>query len=196
MSKTKLFILFFELSATANAQSFGKGQKDINIGIGLGSTYYSNTYNTNVPPLSFSYEVGITDDISLGGYFSFASASYKFTSSEFCNGGGPPVWYNYTDEYKYSYTILGLRGAYHLAKFIPHDNLDVYGGIMLGYDIVHVNYTSTSVCTGHYSAYGAASEVAFSFFLGTRYRFNDKLGIFGELGYGLSYLTIGLSIKM
>ena len=37
--------------------------------------------------------------------------------------------------------------------------------------------------------------VVFSAFGGCRYRFNDHVGIYGELGYGISYLNIGVNFK-
>jgi len=198
MKKTTLITSFIVLCTIANAQSFVKGQKDINIGIGFGTSFYSSTYNSTIPPLSFSFDVGITDEISLGGYLGFAGASWRYTSTEWCNipGSGGPNFYNYTDEYNYTYNIVAMRGAYHFAEFIPHDNLDVYGGLLLGYNIVRYKFSTTSACAGHISSSGSGSAGVFSIYGGMRYRFNEKFGIFAELGYGISYVTIGLSIKM
>ena len=66
------------ISMATKAQSFQKGQTDINIGIGLGNTFIDGSYRNYLPPLSISAEYGITNDVSLGGYFGIAGASYTY----------------------------------------------------------------------------------------------------------------------
>ena len=198
MKKIILLVLTMFVVSTINnlsAQSFNKGQTDINIGIGLGNTIITSGATNVLPPLSLSVEYGITDDISVGGYFGITGASYSYSGWENCGKGSDQY---YIDTYKWSFYIIGARGAYHFGHFIKVDKLDVYAGLMLGDDIAHFSYSTTSTCSDHIgfissSTYGG---FVFSIYAGARYRFTDHFGAFLELGYGITYLNIGLNIKL
>lgn len=162
--------------------TFNKGDKVVNIGIGLGSTLYTGSYYTStVPPLSVSFEQGVKDNIfdkgvlGVGGYLGYSSYKYKIMD-----------W-----GYKYSDIIIGARGVFHyplLAK------LDTYTGLMLGYEILTNKEFGD---WGDGSPYKAASGgIAWSWYVGGRYYFTDKFAAMAELGYGISYLTLGVSIKL
>jgi hypothetical protein len=193
------FAIIFSSVLNSNAQSFVKGQKDLDIGLGLGNNFYSYYGNRTsaLPAIGLSFDYGITDDISLGGYLGFAGATWTYSGTDYCNHGvGNGGWYNYTDTYKWTFTIIGVRGAYHFAKLIPNDKIDLYAGLMLGDDFAHESYSTTAPCSDHVAFYTSTlGGFAWSGFLGCRYRFNDHAGIFGELGYGISYLTIGFNYK-
>ena len=92
--------------------------------------------------------------------------------------------------------ILGIRGAYHFGRFINIEKLDVYAGLMLGNDFAKDSYSTNSQCPYHqeYMSRSYGGGVA-SLFVGARYRFTNHVGIFGELGYGISMLNIGLNLK-
>lgn len=193
---TYILSLAFMLSSTfaSEAQSFKNGQNDVNIGIGFGNTltYYGGA--SVIPPLSISVDHGITDAISLGGYLAYTGAHLSLSGTEWCNHNFG--YYNYTDTYSWSDFVIGFRGAYHFAKFIPVDKLDVYAGLMIGFDIEHSSYSTTANCPDHTYVNGVGTSAAvFSAYGGARYRFNDKFGIFGELGYGIAILNLGLNIK-
>ena len=167
------------LGTAANAQMFQKGQIDLNLGVSIGSTLSGSGagYSTSLPPLSASVDYGVTDKISVGGFLGYASSKFKYA------GFGTDY------EYKYTYTVFGVRGAYH---FDLTEKLDTYAGAMLGYNIVSV--TASGDAAVGFAA--AASAPALGAFLGARYRFTEKIGAFAELGYGLGYLTLGLNVKL
>lgn len=48
--KNMLACLLVIAPAFTNAQSFAKGQKDLNFGIGFGNVFYSSTYNSTIHP--------------------------------------------------------------------------------------------------------------------------------------------------
>jgi hypothetical protein len=64
---------------------------------------------------------------------------------------------------------------------------------MLGYDIVSAKSFGTM---GTYAGSATASGLAYSWFLGGRYYFNEKFAGLLELGYGISYITVGLAIDI
>ncbi len=187
-----LVLLAFN-SSDIHAQSYQKGQVDLNLGLGLGNTFIDAGTYSALPPISLAVEYGITNDISLGGYLAFAGATYKYSAWENCPHLGD---YYYTDTHSWTYTIVGIRGAYHFGRFIKIDRLDVYAGLMLGNDFAKETYSTTSQCPDHFEyvsrTYGGGVA---SLFGGVRYRFTDHLGVFGEVGYGISLLNVGLNIK-
>lgn len=173
----KLFLLVAVLAFSAlsmNAQSiFAKGDKVVNLGVGLFSYLGDSGYKTTIPPISASFETCIKDNLfneksSLGVGAYAAYAGQKYDSGEF--------------DWKYSYIILGARGALHY-QFV--DKLDTYAGLMLGYNIASV------------SGDGAASAGGFTYSLyaGARYSFSEKFAAFAEVGYGIAAIELGISFK-
>ncbi len=170
----KTFILlamaFFGFMSVSQAQ-FEQGQKDANIGIGLGATF--GTGSVQLPPVSFSLDYGFNDNISIGGYVGYSSFKEEVMS-----------W-----SWKYTYIIVGVRGAYHLALV---DKLDTYAGVMLGYNIASAKFAGSHNGIPEPKVGG----IAYSGFVGARYHFGDKFGVFGEVGYGIALLNLGLTLKL
>jgi hypothetical protein len=177
MKKNLLLLVAVSFSLTqlfAQESTFNKGDKVINLGIGFGSTYYGSIYGSHSPALSGSFEVGIKDNIlekgsiGIGGYAGYSSAKYA------------SYW-------KTTNFLIGARGSFHYPLV---EKLDTYTGLLLGYNIFSTKYYST------YNVGGSASSIAFAWFAGARYYFNDKFAGMAEIGYGIAYLTIGVSLKL
>lgn len=173
-----LFVLSF--SELMNAQLFSKGDNVINLGIGVPSYLGGNGYETKLPLISGSYEYGLFDDllegkasIGVGGYLAYTANRFKYAG----NRG-----------YDYSYLIIGPRAAFH---YNPIENLDTYGGLLLGYNIV------SSSSYGDASDRPANNESGFipAIYVGARYYFMNNIAAFAEVGYGLSLVEVGLSFK-
>lgn len=172
MKKTILYLC--ALVFTANlcvAQEFNVGTNVISGGIGLGGNFGSYNTSTQTPGFSINYERGIWDAgpgvVSLGGYVGTKTYKYKYSNS--------------VD--KWSYTIVGVKGAYHYNGF-EVENLDVYGGVLLSYNVLS------------YSGLGSyGSRAGVTGFLGGRWYFTDSLAVFAEAGYGVAYLTLGISFR-
>lgn len=167
-------------SVSAQDPTFVKGDKVLNVGIGLGNALYIGTYyHMQVPPVSASLEFGVKDgviekgSIGVGGYLGYSS--YKWDYS----GWG----------YKYSNFIIGVRGAFHYPLV---NKLDTYVGLLLGANIVSSKEFGTPV---GYDYSASSSGLAWSGFLGGRYYFTDKFGVMAELGYGITYLNLGIALK-
>jgi len=170
---SSLFVLAFMLVSVQSFAQYKKGDKLLNAGIGLGAYYGGGI------PLGASFEVGVTDEISVGAQADFYTWGYNF-------GGG----------YRYRYTFLpiGVRGSYHVNELLNLgvDNLDLYGGLSLGYYIS--SYRDNSGYSGFYdNAYG--NRVFLGVHIGGRYYFKPNLGAFAEVGYGVAPLKIGVAFK-
>ena len=175
--KKFVFVLAFALiGLTYNAQAqYEKGQIDANLGVGFGASFA--TGSVSLPPVSFSLDFGINDNISLGGYVGYSSSSEDFSGF-----GGNYSW-------KYTYIIVGARGAYH---FDLVDNMDTYAGLMLGYNVATVKYDGPS---GNLFGTPSAGGIAYSAFFGARYHFGESFGVYGELGYGIAIFNVGVTMK-
>ena len=174
-------------TTTTRAQFFEKGTNVVSAGIGLGGHFGSYTYGSQTPGLSVQYERGIWDVggpgvISLGGYAGIKS--YKYSGS---SGG-------YHFDEKWNYTVIGARSAYHY-NALNNDKFDVYGGLMLSYNILSYKYSDNSGSSVFKGSGSYGSNLGFSAFVGGRYLFTDNIGAFAELGYGVSYLTLGVAFK-
>jgi hypothetical protein len=166
----------------AQENLFLKGEKVLNIGIGLGSTLYAGSYFTGTfPPLSISFEKGIADEIlekgviGVGGYLGYSAYKYEYFD-----------W-----GYKYSDIILGARGSFHYPLL---EKLDTYTGLLAGYELIlHSEFGSYE---GSNPLNAAGGGIVWSWYVGGRYYFSEKMAAMAELGYGISYLTLGISIKL
>ena len=176
-----LFIAIFALTQmSAQEPIFVKGDKVLNLGIGLGTTLYTGSYyHMTVPPISASLELGILDgiidkgSIGVGPYVGFASYKWEYS------GWG----------YKYSNIIIGARGNFHY-PFI--DKLDTYTGLLVGFNVVTSSEFGTPV---GYDYSASSSGIAWSWFIGARYYFTDNIAGMVELGYGIAYLNLGVALK-
>ena len=185
MKKLFAFILVALLSIPvmqAQESMFNLGDKVVNLGIGLGSTLYSGTYYTRgFPPVSISYEQAIKDEIldkgviGIGGYLGYTSYKYDYL------GWG----------YKYSNIVIGAGGFFHYPLI---DKLDTYIGVLLGYNIASAKEFGDYPGGWDYSS--TSGGFVFSGFVGARYYFTEKFAAFAQVGYGIAYLTLGVSIKL
>ncbi|HBC79370.1 MAG TPA: hypothetical protein DEO60_15905 [Bacteroidales bacterium] len=176
-----LVVLSFSLvQLKAQEPTFVKGDKALNLGIGLGSTLYSGTYyKASVPPVSASLEVGVADNIlekgviGVGGYLGFSSYKYEYSNSG----------------WKTSNIIVGARGNFHYPLV---EKLDTYTGLLLGYSILSHKYFGIY---GDEDYSGSSSGLQWAWFVGGRYYFKENFAAMLELGYGVAYLNLGIALK-
>jgi len=174
---TKVLVVFFVLfgfswGASAQDEAFNKGDKVVHVGIGLGNFISYSGYSIKVPPISGSFEYGILDlfdgrgAVGVGGYLGYTSFGNKVNS-----------------KWTVSDLIIGPRGTFHY-QFV--DKLDTYAGLMVGYDIVSYSHTDSDLSgSGFYP----------TFFAGARYYLIDNFAVWGEVGYGVSPLQLGVAYK-
>jgi len=161
------FLFCAVLSIGVNAQNtFSKGDKVVNLGVGLGSTF---SHGSSIP-ISGSLEVGIKDQLfdeksslGIGGFAGFASEKWL--------------------DVRWTYILVGVRGALHYQLV---NKLDTYAGLMVGYNIASVSSDYVGASAGGFTV---------PFFIGGRYYFSNNIGAFAELGYGIAYLNLGVSFK-
>lgn len=169
-----LVLCLLVVGTSFSQKVFKEGISNLNLGIGYG---FAGIYgDMTIPPISASFDYGASDNVSVGGLIGYTSSEQKYTWG--------------TDEYgwKYSYIVIGVRGAYH---FDLGEKFDPYVGGLLGYNVVSVS----DIGTAPYGYSASGSFMAFGFYLGGRYYVSDNLALFGELGYGVGYINAGVSFK-
>lgn len=134
---------------------------------------------STVPPISISFEYIINSSLfdGKGALGIGAFAGYYSSKKE------------YDADNKNSRLIIGPRGYFHYALA---EKFDTYGGILLGYkndvnkyrDYLNKEVTSTS------------GKETLNLFAGCRYFFNDKIAGMAELGWGISIITVGVTVKL
>lgn len=181
---TKIIIALFAVALlassqiTVKAQAFENGSMVANAGLGFGWYNYSYGFGvSSFPALSLSLEKGVKEldfgVLSIGGIAGFKHGSWK----------GFGIDGSYND------IVVAARAAVHI-DLLKMENVDTYGGAALGIRAHNENYP--------YSAYVNDDYVRplWGLYAGGRYYFTDKLAGFGEVGFGLGYLTLGLSYKI
>lgn len=176
-------------------QAFQKGNGVLNIGMGLGGyvRYWGGGYSST-PYFNVSFDYGVYDfedpknlSIGIGAYLGYKSVSYTWYDAWWDKQGRLHI--NEPVKQTWTYINFGIRPSVHYSF---DDKAQVYGGFGLGYVNVSYKYSHPD-----YYYYGGSygSYVGITLFAGGRYYFSKSLGAFAELGYGLSYLNLGISLK-
>jgi len=187
------FALLVITLTTATAQQFTKikkGDLDLAAGLGLVSTFAADHGKTIVPPASLRLDYRVAKQFSLGAYAAFSTTESPITTQP--NGS--------VELFETDYTIVGIRAAAHGN---PRDNWDIYGGFLIGYNILSVKHTIITPSTDRNPGdvqpsftRPAKNQLTYSAFVGATYYFKKNVGAFAELGYGISLLNAGLQIKL
>jgi hypothetical protein len=129
--------------------------------------------------LGVNGEIAYNDRIGIGAWLDTWSYGDSYTTV-----GGNYDW-------DVRYIALAGTGAYHFpVKSTP--KLDPFLGLALGYYVVNSKADGFAGVT--YA--GSASRVFLGAFGGARYAFKENLSGVARLGFGASYLTVGLDLKM
>lgn len=163
--------LVFSASFASAQARYDKGDVLLNAGIGLG--YY---FAGGVPLLA-SVEFAVSDVITVGPYLGYTSYNYGFSGSR----------------WRYTFLDIGARASYHFSELfeIRNEKVDIYGGAFLGF--VVSSYSGDNF-SGYNDPY--AGGVRLGIHAGARYFFSEKVAGYGELGYGLAPLSLGLTFKL
>lgn len=160
-------ILLGFCALNANAQNvIQKGTNLGSVGVGMDYSTYGGQ-SAGIFTISGAYDHGL-------------SGSLWDENSALTLGG-----YLSVSTWKYSTNFaIGPRLGLHY-HFIPQ--LDTYVSLMLGYShtTVRTDYITKEYVSGGGFSWGGH--------LGVRYMFQPNIGIFGEVGYGISLLNIGAS---
>ncbi len=180
---------------------FDESTHIINLGVGFGSRSYHAIYSGNgntygiTPAFSFSYEQALPKKLGpgylgIGAYGGFQHEYYNYDYDYTYNGGN-----KYYYHHSWNYYMIAARAAYHW-DVLNSKNAEVYAGAIIGVRFQTSNYeTNDPGKNDPYSYHESVAYPAYSVFAGARWYFSQHVGLFGEVGYGISYVTGGLSFK-
>ena len=171
-------LLVIAVSLSFSQMAYKMGDQVVNLGIGLGG--FAGSYGSGSVAITGGYEYGVTENISLGGVLGYSSSTDTY-------------WGDYG--WKYTYILIGARGAYH-ADLFHNPKIDTYGGLLVGYNIVSNSVTGTAPYYGYIGSSASASYLEFGLFVGGRYYFDPHWAVQAELGYGLGIFNIGVAYKL
>jgi hypothetical protein len=187
------------LKDDSGAKCFDENTKVLNTGVGAGSGYYRGykgagySYRSS-PAFSITYEQALPKKLGpgylgLGAYLGYQSASSRYNNAYY-NGS----FYYY--EHKWRSFFVAARGAYHL-DFLNSERAEVYAGVIAGLRIQTYSYdTNNPDPYSDYRLKEGSAYPAVAGFIGARWYFVQNIGVYAELGSGISYGTIGFSFKL
>lgn len=178
-----ILIAVFSLVSIANSQNiFVKHDKVVNVGVGMIKNLHVGKNNNGsdfIPHITTSFEYCIADSlfdekssIGVGGYFGYATYKKEHTGTA----------HNQSSVNTRSF-IFGGRGTIHY-QFI--NRLDTYAGLVIGYNKVIDNREMSR---------SSVKARGWSLFVGAKYYIINNVAITCELGYGISVLDLGVTLK-
>lgn len=186
------FVLFTMLSSAVYGQKnlFDKGSFNLNLGYGLVPTFVADGGISNVPPINLRLGYAITENFNLSGYFGYSATTSK--SNLYSDG--------LVTEFQNDFLMIGIRGEIRSRR---SERFDLYGGFMLGYNQPFVN----EVAVGSGEAIvrdpkgprrfnEPTGQLLYSGFIGGTMYATRNIGLFAEVGYGISLANLGVSFKL
>jgi len=183
-------VSLFIVTIASHAQPLTFEKQDIGIGIGVPSMN-DNSYTSQSPAITLRYEYGLSDKIGIGyigvgGLLSIAGGEYTNT------------YFSSNPSVDFSQTLIGPRAAYHfdmveLTNNKEWSNIDVYSGAFVGLKFESAKYENPN--TGK-RIKDRKTKLATDIFAGIRYGFTQNIGVFAEIGFGVSYFSVGASWRL
>lgn len=177
--------LFLTFSINVQSQSHrNRPIAELQAGIGLIPTYFKDNSKAVTLPLSFQAAWRVKPRYSLGVIAGYSQTDFQMQAI----GDALPV------QLANTYQMAALRGAVHTR----HDERwEAYGGIAIGIQQTQIDVISGDISTikKHRRIPESATKFYYSGFVGGRYRLTPSVGVFGELGWGASLVTVGVSYR-
>ncbi len=192
-----LFLIIFLINEnTMFAQVFKKNINVLNLGVGIGDhlKYWGSGYHSS-PYFSIAFDRGIYDfpntknlSLGIGGYLGYRIISHVYTETWRDKNGN--VYYESVKK-TWTYTEFGIRPTIHYS--LEDVKAEIYGGMNIGYAIIKYKYKYNN--PNLYYSVSNDYTMRFGIMIGGRYYFSELFGIYTELGYGISYLNFGITLK-
>lgn len=193
MKNNKLFLalmIFLFGSQLMMAQKFpaptyNKGEFTINAGVGFLPTASSANVNSKIPPLSLAANYRVSKNASVGAFAAFASTSFRSNLPKHA------VIPRSSDSQQF---MVGARASVHYDV----NKTSFYGGLMLGYNQERMVTDIPVTMEDEIPMFPVVTKgkAIYSAFIGTQHMLTKNLGLYGEVGYGISIFNLGLSLKL
>ena len=156
------------------AQDF-KMSNYASLGIGIGTYEYGGTGI----PIVGNFEHKFSKKISAGLFVGYFQQNF---GSEVKNTN-------------YTYLLIGVKGAYHFNELLKITNpgIDIYAGLNLYYRRLRAKYKNIEYPDHDYKS--KAADLREGIFIGGRYLVGKNVGVFAEIGSGISPLQLGVTVN-
>ncbi|MCR9154520.1 MAG: hypothetical protein NXI09_10455 [Bacteroidetes bacterium] len=176
MKTFKFFVILFAFFGASNLQAqFKSGEIFGGASLGL---IPQGTGDFTIPPIGLMAEYAINKNMVGGFYAGYSSAENQ---SDIFNL-----------KWRDNFIIVGIRGSYNyeLVK-----NFDVYAGGFFGYSVASSVLIEGDWPLGTNLLGLAVNDTRIAAFVGARYLIDNRFGVFGELGYGISFINLGVTVN-
>ena len=150
-------------------------------------TFKGKDLSTPIPPLALTFDYRIKKNVATGIYLGYSLTEATLKKED--NGKAPAE-----DKYvNNNFFLLGLRLEGHYIR----GRTEFYGGAMLAY-----NFSDIKSNLEHYPEYtnirveNYSDVFTWTGHIGVRHLISNQLGLFAEIGYGVSLFVIGTSLKI
>jgi hypothetical protein len=191
MKKIIFIVLLLSLLGSLRAEAFQIGENRASFGIGFGWTNKVSINNsTHFPSPNAIIERSILPFknivfFSVGAQFGFHYGHHS--------GVLPILLTKYEQSWTSVYFVPRVVLYFHDWFIEEADdfpaNIDLYGGVGLGF-----NFLSHKIKSEGWSD-DSGFKLGYHFFVGGRYYFKKHASAFAEIGYGLSFLNAGITIR-
>ena len=191
------FLSFMSI-ATAYAEHFAFkiGENRASFGVGLGWTHsvrnYSGTFN--FPAASALVERSILPFRDFG--FLSVGAQFGFHHGH-RNHDATVALPSFRESWTTFYFVPRLALYFH-EVFHPDDfpeNIDLFVGVGLGFRHLSQRFTNDITPEGAARDMNTGFLFGYHLFIGGRYYFRENMAVFAEIGYGLSFLNVGITVR-
>ncbi|MBI5915579.1 MAG: hypothetical protein HY842_09400 [Bacteroidetes bacterium] len=164
----------------------------ISTGIGVIPTYYKAKDRSGFLPLTFKAGYDISKKFNLSGFVGYSSTTAK--PKIFADGLGSYIQ-NKT-------TLMGLRCE--IRKDFS-EKVFAYGGSMIGYSrskVKEYNLDTHALVQRSpdeptpINPNAPKGSMVYTAFMGANYQVAKRVGLYGEIGYGISILNFGLTVRI
>lgn len=192
MALTLSCALFLTFTLTAQSTFIHPGKITVRAGVGIVPTYTGSNAETNTPPLYFQAGYNVSNKFSLNAFAGYSSAS---TGARFFSDGLATYLTNKS-------LMTGLRAE---LRHEWTDRLEMYGGGLIGYNRTFINeynsathqpYTRVNTEPTPYNPNAPKGQLLYSGFLGASYFMSKNIGVYGEVGYGISIASVGFTFRL
>lgn len=182
------------VSSTLYAQSpfIKPGKFSIRAGVGVVPTYFGDKAETNTPPVQMQLGYSFGKKFSLNAFAGYSSAT---TTSRIFSDGLATHLTNKS-------LLTGLRGE---LRHEVSNRVEMYGGGLFGYNRSFIKEYNTA--TGEefqrelnaptpYNPNAPKGQFLYAGFVGANYFVTKNVGVYGEIGYGISLANFGLTFRL
>lgn len=185
IEKKCLLLLFLAAwFVEVQAQSFAKNDVDLLICVGLTNQLILPGQSLKTPPLLFSVEKGMAENLSAGvtlGYALSQSSRYELLSDAY--------------RVRYNYFWIAARVVYYF-QLSPNEKLRTSAGLTIGWGCGFARFDGEGDLESVTMNYPPVIGQVIGVFGNVRYRLHSRIWIFGEFGWGSTPLAAGLNIPL